>query len=73
MRQDVAVVVSVCMDEAFFFSLFLLFFFLGAAQCVFFTPSSMLFHPTTSDAGFLCDVRTDLCMKCWQGPIILHP
>lgn len=64
-HQDVAAVASVCMDEAFSSS--------GAVQCVFVTLSSMLFHRSTSNAEVLCDVRTDLCLMCKQGPITQHP
>lgn len=45
----------------------------GAVQCVFVTLSSMLFHRSTSNAEVLCDVRTDLCLMCKQGPITQHP
>lgn len=65
-HQDVAVVVSVGMDKAFFF-------LPGAVQCVFVTLSSMLFHRSTSNAEVLCNVRTDLCLMCKQGPITQHP
>lgn len=51
------------MDEVFLFS--------GVVQYVFLSLSSMLFHPSTSSAEFLWDVRTDLCLMRRQGPITL--
>lgn len=53
------------MDEVFLF-------FLRAVQCVF-SDSSMLFHPSTSNAEFLWDVRRDPSSACRPGPNYLMP